>query len=86
MKKIVSLILVMLAILLVGCASDTEASSKARNIQDRIYNDIEATFEIVVDEETGVNYIIYNGYKQGGITPRLNADGTLYIEGQNSNK
>ena len=80
MKKIASLILVMLTILLVGCANDTEASSKIKSIQDRTHNDIDVTFEIVVDEETGVNYIVYNGYKQGGITPRLNSDGTLYIE------
>lgn len=37
-----------------------------------------------VDEETGVQYVIYSyyGYNggMGGITPRLNADGTLYIE------
>jgi hypothetical protein len=33
-----------------------------------------------VDEETGVQYLIYSDYRQGGITPRLNADGSLYIE------
>lgn len=27
-----------------------------------------------VDEQTGVNYVLYNG----GITPRLNTDGTPY--------
>ena len=86
MKKIISLILVISIILLVGCASDTEASSKIRNIQDRIYNDVETAFEIAVDKETGVNYIIYNGYKQGGITPRLNADGTLYVSEKDNNK
>jgi len=37
----------------------------------------------IVDEETGVNYIVVSGelYQKGigtAITPRLNADGTLY--------
>ena len=38
--------------------------------------------DIWVDNETGVQYIIYHGYNNqfGGITPRLNADGTLYKE------
>ena len=38
---------------------------------------------IWTDEETGVQYVIYRdkaGYAGfGGITPRLNSDGTLYI-------
>lgn len=38
----------------------------------------------VVDEETGVNYIVISGelYQKGiglGVTPRLNSDGSLYI-------
>ena len=31
------------------------------------------------DPETDVQYIVYKGYRKGGITPRLNNDGTLYI-------
>lgn len=38
----------------------------------------------VVDEETGVNYIVISGelFQKGiglGVTPRLNSDGSLYI-------
>lgn len=38
----------------------------------------------VVDEETGVNYIVISGELRGqglgtAITPRLNADGSLYV-------
>lgn len=38
----------------------------------------------LVDENTGVNYIVVSGelYQKGigtAITPRLNADGTLYV-------
>lgn len=39
----------------------------------------------LVDEDTGVNYIVVSGelYQTGigtAITPRLNADGSLYVE------
>lgn len=42
----------------------------------------------LVDEATGVNYIVVTGelYQKGigtAITPRLNADGTLYLEDVN---
>lgn len=40
--------------------------------------------EFWTDEETGVQYVIYDrvgGYAgMGGITPRLNSDGSVYIE------
>lgn len=35
---------------------------------------------IYVDEETGVEYIVYDGYNRGGICPRYNADGSLRVE------
>ena len=35
------------------------------------------------DSETGVQYVIFYGYRKGGITPRLNANGTLYTINQN---
>lgn len=41
------------------------------------------TIYIWTDEDTGVQYIIYSeaGYRKGfgGITPRLNPDGSLYV-------
>lgn len=38
------------------------------------------------DEETCVEYIIYDGYKAGGITPRLNRDGTIMLNEECLNK
>ena len=32
-----------------------------------------------VDPKTGVNYLIYDGDEAGGITVRLNQDGTPYV-------
>lgn len=44
------------------------------------YNDAGMTgYEIIVDTQTGVNYLFhYNGYA-GGMTPLLNADGTPVV-------
>lgn len=36
-------------------------------------------FTIWTDPETGVEYIVYNNFYKGGITPRLNEDGTIKI-------
>ena len=79
MKKIVSLILVIAIILLVACAETTEADAKTRYIQDYGESTEDENYSIRVDKETGVNYIVYDGYCSGGITPRLNADGTPYV-------
>lgn len=38
------------------------------------------------DEKSCVEYIIYNGYKAGGITPRLNRDGTIMLNEECLNK
>ena len=84
MKKIVSLILVIAIILLVGCAEVeyADADTQIDYIQDDGY------YEIVVDKETGVNYVVYANYhkKCGGLTVRLNADGTPYVSGVNGNE
>lgn len=34
---------------------------------------------LYIDPETGVNYLVYDAYNAGGITVRLNADGTPYV-------
>lgn len=36
-------------------------------------------FSIIIDKYTGVNYIVYTGFRAGGLSPRYNADGTLFI-------
>ena len=78
-----------LMFLLVGCdilheindntASDT--NSKIQNYNN--YNSNEGIYEFV-DTDTGVHYLIYcyrYGYSgMGGITPRLNADGSVMVD------
>jgi hypothetical protein len=75
MKKIVAFLMVAILLLcLTGC---NFLETETTDIQQTLRQDI----EIWTDEETGVQYIIYRsgGYGGvGGITPRYNADGTLY--------
>ena len=70
MKKLIIAILALALILcLVGCETSKTPP--------------EGAISFWTDEETGVQYIIYHGDNNqylGGITPRLNADGTLYTE------
>lgn len=59
---------------------DTDTAYKAERLA-RIEKD---NLFVITDDKTGVQYIIYSefGYRSGagGITPRYNADGTLYID------
>lgn len=71
-------ITVLITLLCLACLTSCDISSKKIKEKD---NDV---VHIWTDEETGVQYVIYresslNGYAGfGGITPRLNADGSLY--------
>lgn len=47
-------------------------SFSALGYEDNVYD--------YVDLDTGVHYLIFYGYRRGGITPRLNPDGSIMIE------
>lgn len=78
MKKVLSLLVIVLVLCLGGCVSHEYEEIKENTDNKGI--------SIWTDAETGVQYIVYtykSGYGgMGGITPRLNSDGTLYIEGE----
>ena len=40
----------------------------------------DSRIHIYVDDETGVNYVVFYESSKGGICPRYNADGTLYVD------
>lgn len=70
MKKIIAIImcLFLMACVLCGCIR-YDVRQETDNAEITIY----------VDKETGVNYYIYCGVYKGGITVRVNADGTPYV-------
>ena len=83
-KKMIALAALILA--LCGCGTLAAASE-----QDSWDNDFqmdciadEGSFEVYQDRETGVQYIVLWHSCKFGITPRYNADGSLYCGmGQN---
>lgn len=78
MKKLVLLLLMVTVVISIsGCKSATKVSTtnaKASTIISDARYGIISAFK---DPDTGVWYIIN---AEGGITPRLNADGSLYCE------
>ena len=72
MKKIVAIILCVL--LVCGLCGWKKIDSEDMNVF--------ANISVIVDEETGVEYVVFNGYNRGGICPRYNADGTLRVRGE----
>ena len=85
MKKIfVLLIGVCLTLCLVGCdielsQEDFPTSNYVGTVNNVKYTTSGNIVYIWTDTETGVQYLIFSEGRAGGITPRLNADGTLYI-------
>lgn len=82
MKKIL-VIISMIAMFLFGACSATNVGAEQDNpikIWFENHNGNLLTCK-VVDDNTGVNYIVVASNYDGSvtITPRLNADGTLYI-------
>ena len=67
-------------VILGACGSVESHATHASNF--KMYKEIEkGSMEVhyLIDGSTGVNYIVLDRYKGGvTITPRLNADGTLY--------
>lgn len=85
MKKLF-LVLSMIVMFLFGaCATSTVGAEQNNPIKIWPQNE-NGTYETlyIIDEDTGVNYIVVSGemYSKSrgiAITPRLNADGSLYV-------
>lgn len=73
MKKAAIAIALSLSILLSGCASDmSECKLEDERYPGYVY--------VYTDPDSGVEYLIWRYTYAGGITPRLNADGTVKVE------
>ena len=77
-KKIICFILTLTIVMLTACGN-TDAENKTKYIQD--YN---SEFNVIIDKETGVNYIIFRSDSKAGMTVRLNKDGTPYVSEVNN--
>lgn len=86
MKKIFCVLLVfLLSFSAVGCAKNTPGMQDTPKIK-QVKNDYIYEF---IDNETGVHYLVYSydpGHSgMGGITPRLNSDGSVMTEQTKAN-
>lgn len=79
MKKKLLMILLMatMAFVLFGCAGGQQLRVEENTEWQRLLNNGIVFVYSFRDEETGVWYIATDG----GVTPRLNADGSLYVTG-----
>lgn len=85
MKRIVIIVCMVLCVVLGACSVTMVGAEQNRPVKIWLEN-TNGSYEtaIIVDENTGVNYIIASGELYGksrgiAITPRLNKDGTLYV-------
>lgn len=85
MKRIAIIACMVLCVVLGACSVTMVGAEQNRPIKIWAEN-TNGSYDVltVVDEETGVNYIVVGGEARGyprgtSITPRLNKDGTLYV-------
>lgn len=85
----VSLVGIVILIVILFCACGTKAEGKTEVEENYIikfvgYCDKRENIQEWRDTETGVHYFIYSDYAgygyAGGICPRYNANGTLYVD------
>lgn len=89
MKRTGIIALCMTMMLLGGCVGSTAVAKESQDYPLKIWKqNVNGNYMTmnVVDEETGVNYVVVVCRNSGAyqsptiaITPRLNADGTLYV-------
>ena len=83
-KKMIALA----ALILAMCGCGTSAAASEDNVQSSFgldWIDSKGVFDLYQDRETGVQYIVYNHATRYGITPRYNADGSLYCGKESHN-
>ena len=69
MKKTILFILLIIAMMLCGCKNEAKIGLKSQEDYITFYT----------DPVTKVDYIIYHYAYQGGICPRYNPDGSLFV-------
>ena len=75
----ISLVLA-IVLLLTGCGADTVNDNvESKDNYEANYMQGYYSFNFYVDKETCVEYIVFHDTYKGGITPRLNSDGTLKL-------
>ena len=82
-KKIICFILILTVVMLTACGN-TDAELKSQFIQEYDYCKNNGLFDIVIDKETGVNYIVFRQPDKYGITVRLDSNGKPIVSEVNN--
>lgn len=77
MKRVILIFIVVMILLMCGCESGLELSRESDS-EDRF-------IQFYVDPETKVEYVLYHAGYAEGVCPRYNADGSLYVQGEEAN-
>ncbi len=79
-KKLIAISAIIFTVFLLGACADTViASSTYSGSIEQYENNGSSRFYVYVDPDTGVNYMVYAAPYKGGITPRYNANGSLFV-------
>lgn len=81
MKRFILLFLTIILVLCISGCNETiaEATQSSQPFPHTTYDTRIGFVSVIVDHETGVNYIFFKGGYGGGLSPRYNADGSLYV-------
>ena len=86
MNRVILILSLITMFLLGACSTSCASAEQTRPLKIWHQNDNGAMHTYcVVDDDTGVNYVVVstergNGEYSIAITPRLNADGSLYVK------
>ena len=81
MKKVIALAVAVAMAAAVGCgATETaEGGEQERLVVKQVYEEFDDLYKVIIDKETGVEYLLFDGYKAGGLAVMVNPDGTPKI-------
>jgi len=70
-KTLMTSIILLILILITGCNNN---KMEKKILTKEVFNKGVSTY---CDKDQNVEYLIFKGFRAGGITPRLNSDGTI---------
>ena len=85
MKKMILVMMMVVTVLsLTACGQQAKDETNTQTVQEDTVKHVSTGTSnnnvfVYVDPETGVNYLIYHGYRCGGITPRYDSEGNIMI-------
>ena len=79
MKKIIIVIMMVMVFLSLTACGKQEINDKTNTQTETIPEYVTDNTYVYVDPETGVNYLIYDGYNRAGMSVRYNSDGYIMI-------